>query len=283
MTSLNAGYLPRSGICESGFVFYHCNNGFVGCCSSPACDQPTCPDEDQPQYQHIGPSATDNPQESVSWLPVSTTTPGTITLVFSESTSPPIAGLLSPSSNTIASTMTLTSPLQEPSTTTTDSQRWNDASSLSTAALVGICVGGTIGSIFLLTIVCLLIRRHYIAHAHSSATTVSVPLYVEKTPDERPSPVFWKRWKPFIAPEHLLSKARYVSQDQRSVSERQAKRRTCVVLPGSQVHLPADGFHVREVSRNPGAPWSTATPTTVIKKESLAKKEPVAKKDAWGR
>ncbi|KAI6087861.1 hypothetical protein F4821DRAFT_277525 [Hypoxylon rubiginosum] len=172
-----------SGTCDSGFVFYSCNNGFKGCCSVSACDSPDgCPDDAmQPEDTKPTPtttSATKQPTPSETTIFVdSSTTPETVepssTFADSITTATPTPTL--DGSVTSIEASTPSSPTDPASTSVPQSS--NDAEAgppLSTAAIAGICVGGTVFAMFILLIISLRIRRHRIAKRHASSADAGV-------------------------------------------------------------------------------------------------------------
>ncbi|KAI1770893.1 hypothetical protein F4818DRAFT_224941 [Hypoxylon cercidicola] len=173
-----------SGTCETGFIFYSCGNGFRGCCSEAACDLGGCPDDStQPDPE---------PTSSTRKTDVVTLRPSTTTDVISETT---IFDASSTQSGTVDSRSTVstaepttddpstiidtaTPSLPSPSTPTdlaSTPQSSNEAdSSLSTASIAGICIGGTVLTMFILLIIYLRIRRYRIAKRHAASESARI-------------------------------------------------------------------------------------------------------------
>ncbi|KAI0838963.1 hypothetical protein F5Y06DRAFT_296120 [Hypoxylon sp. FL0890] len=165
------------GVCDAGYNFYHCDNGFVGCCSVGACDLEGCPDEDQQATQPFSTTtvACITPTTSSLTIPTETyttdigydpdkTSAGSTTKSLTHSLTT-TSNLPSPSSPFLQSTA--------PTNTTTPQSYTGGSATLSTAAIAGISAGGTILGIFLLTIVSLLIRRQCIAKRMASLPSTS--------------------------------------------------------------------------------------------------------------
>ncbi|KAI4869335.1 hypothetical protein F4820DRAFT_463800 [Hypoxylon rubiginosum] len=183
-----------SGTCDAGFVFYSCGNGFRGCCSEPACDLGGCPDDAAPpgddpaptsttRRTHIGTSPTSLPTESAA--------------ASATSTADPTAGGSSGTAIETATPSLLPSPSTptDPTSTSAASQSSSSSSEagthLSTAAIAGICVGGTVLVMFALLLVSLRIRRRRIAKRHASSAGVrySDTAYAENFMKDHPSMV----------------------------------------------------------------------------------------------
>ncbi|KAI1763436.1 hypothetical protein GGR53DRAFT_367388 [Hypoxylon sp. FL1150] len=157
-----------SGTCDSGFVFYSCNNGFRGCCSESACDTPDgCPDDAKQPDDPTPTSTTDDASEA---------TPTTTSKTLKPSATMGSI-IVTPEPTTDGSRTTIqiaTPPLSSPPAQTSSPQGDADTGSpLSTAAIAGICVGGTVLAMFILLIISLRIRRHRIAKRHASSASAS--------------------------------------------------------------------------------------------------------------
>ncbi|KAI0140131.1 hypothetical protein F4776DRAFT_578835 [Hypoxylon sp. NC0597] len=183
------------GVCDPGYNFYNCKNGFIGCCSVGACDLDGCPEEDQQTTQaDLTTTTTNTPTMSSFTLPTDTRTidvsnysdksststtadtstpllgTATQTTKASSSLPYPMASLLS--SPLSSSFLQSTAPTIPPDTTTTQSST-RESTRLSTAAIAGISAGSTVAGILILTIVSLLIRRRYIAKRMASMPSSS--------------------------------------------------------------------------------------------------------------
>ncbi|KAI2466377.1 hypothetical protein F4781DRAFT_445215 [Annulohypoxylon bovei var. microspora] len=194
--------MASMGICEFGFHFYNCDNGFKGCCRVDACGRDQCPEGSRTTTSYpvpfidsstaAPPVDTDTDLPSVSTIFTNTDNDGNddgpgdsttfvdpsipTTTTDTETTSSSSSSASSPSSSLASSSQP--SPPPPPPTpptpptvtvpiNTSTPQPINiisgEPSRLSTTALAGICVGGTAVAAFMLLIVCLLIRRRCIA------------------------------------------------------------------------------------------------------------------------
>ncbi|KAI0882728.1 uncharacterized protein GGS22DRAFT_195505 [Annulohypoxylon maeteangense] len=193
------------GICEFGFTFYSCDNGFKGCCRVDACGPDQCPEgqrtttsypvpyidssttapPDDTETPAPSPSTTESSTDDGSTtfvypLPPSTTDPTSTTETTAQSTT-------RSSSPTSSSQTTSPTPSSTPQTTPAPPTVWipiptsapqpsssNDSHPrLSTTAIAGISVGGTVAAALLSLFGYLLIRRRCIARRNARASAAN--------------------------------------------------------------------------------------------------------------
>ncbi|OTB01536.1 hypothetical protein M426DRAFT_265892 [Hypoxylon sp. CI-4A] len=126
------------------------------CCSSPACDLPTCPD-DALQPSDPSPATTTSEDSQTSSSPTS------MSLLTT-----PTAATTSQTTESQLSSSPSSSLLSTPSATHTPESSSEGHHQLSTAAIAGISVGATILGIIIIVLAFLLIRRRYIARGAAS-------------------------------------------------------------------------------------------------------------------
>ncbi|KAI1137022.1 hypothetical protein F5Y05DRAFT_419889 [Hypoxylon sp. FL0543] len=198
------------GVCDSGYNFYHCDNGFVGCCSVEACDLDGCPDEDQQADPTT--RTTKNPTISTLTFPTETYTTDVGYYTDKSSTS----STTEPSTHTLADTTptsrstSSSSPFSHPTaplSSTTPQNNIGGSPQLSTAAIAGISAGGTILGILILTVVSLLIRRRCIAKRMASlpptAPFAEQPQEAEKFMEDHPSWRDGQQPRPLTIPQGI--------------------------------------------------------------------------------
>ncbi|KAI1104179.1 hypothetical protein F4804DRAFT_308041 [Jackrogersella minutella] len=184
------------GDCDSGFAFYNCNTGFVGCCSVDACDPEGCPDDDkQPAQSSSTTTSSPTSDTPISFITDASTPDqdGTSssdppTTIDYTSDWPAIATDTMVSLSTATDSNTPNHTSTPPSTPTSNlapteppTQSAEQPPRLSTAAVAGICVGGTTLTLIVLIIAALLIRRHRIAKRMAALPAASP--FADKPPD----------------------------------------------------------------------------------------------------
>ncbi|KAI1214068.1 uncharacterized protein F4807DRAFT_406528 [Annulohypoxylon truncatum] len=190
--------MASMGICEFGFQFYSCDNGFKGCCRVNACGPDQCPEgqrtttsypvpyiDSSTKANTVTPSATTIFTNTEGGSNGSSTRSTATTENTSESTTATIPQTSSPSSSSSPSASTSTPSPSTPYTTPAPPTVWvpiptsapqpsasnssGEHPRLSATAIAGISVGGTMAVALLALIGFLLIRRHRIARRNARA------------------------------------------------------------------------------------------------------------------
>ncbi|KAI1094812.1 hypothetical protein F5B19DRAFT_415794 [Rostrohypoxylon terebratum] len=182
------------GICEFGFQWYSCDNGFKGCCRINACGPDQCPEGERTttsySVAYIDSASTTSSPTSTNTddtPPVPTSTTDTDGDSTSPSTTPSTSSQSSASSSSSqSSTPTTSTPSPQMSSQTAPSTIWvpvptNPAQNepapsvdehprLSTTAIAGISVGSTVAVALLGLITYLLVRRLFIQRRNNRAS-----------------------------------------------------------------------------------------------------------------
>jgi hypothetical protein len=175
MDSIAGLSAPASGLSErqslrdclvgTGTQWYTCNNGFKGCCSENPCDG-SCPDPPEIQHPFSTFSSATTVRKTTSTSPATSATASATTSSAGTSTGT--------DQSTISPTSTLTELTQSGTSTAESIATPSDAvvdhrvGSLSSAAVAGISVGGTLAISLVVLIAFLLLRRRRIMKRMSS-------------------------------------------------------------------------------------------------------------------